>query len=477
MESFVFKALQLIVALIILVTVHEFGHYIFARIFGIKVNRFYLFFNPYFSLLKYDPMKGTLQIIGYGEDKAWRTIRVGRERQPRTDGKTTWRDTLYGLGWLPLGGYCDIAGMVDETKSSKDLEAVAQPWEFRSKPAYQRLLVMVAGVLFNFILAVVIYSGIAFSWGDQVVPYQAMTEGMDFSEEMHQAGFADGDILLSVNDKALDAKDYSAVWDIIQPGAAVKVLRNHCDTVTVNVSDKLIKQLTSKDKDYRAMTMRVPVVVAKLSNGDGAERAGILPEDRIVKVDADTTPAITEFMPSLQAHKGQTVDVVVVRDGKEVTLPVEISDGGKIGIQMLNPAEIFDIEVVEYNAFEALPRGWEIGTDRLVSYVSSLKLLFSKEGAQSVGGFGTLGDLFPNQWDWYSFWQITAFLSVILAFMNIIPIPALDGGYTLFLLVEIITRRKPSERFLEIANMIGMGFLLLLLVYANGNDIYRLLLK
>jgi regulator of sigma E protease len=182
-------------------------------------------------------------------------------------------------------------------------------------------------------------------------------------------------------------------------------------------------------------------------------------------------------MPSLQAHKGQTVDVVVVRDGKEVTLPVEISDGGKIGIQMLNPAEIFDIEVVEYNVFEALPRGWEIGTDRLVSYVSSLKLLFSKEGAQSVGGFGTLGDLFPNQWDWYSFWQITAFLSVILAFMNIIPIPALDGGYTLFLLVEIITRRKPSERFLEIANMIGMGFLLLLLVYANGNDIYRLLLK
>jgi regulator of sigma E protease len=323
----------------------------------------------------------------------------------------------------------------------------------------------------------VIYSGIAYSWGDKVVPFQAMTEGMDFSEEMHQAGFVDGDILLSINDKTIDAKDYSAVWDVLQPGAAVKVLRNHCDTVTINVSDNLIKELATKDKDYRAISMRVPVVVAKVSNGDGAERAGIMAEDRIVKVAADTTPAITEFMPSLQAHKGQTVDLVIVRNGKEMTMPVEISDGGKIGIQMLNPSEIFDIEVVEYNIFEALPRGWEIGTDRLVSYVSSLKLLFSKEGAQSVGGFGTLGDLFPNQWDWYSFWQITAFLSVILAFMNIIPIPALDGGYTLFLLVEIVTRRKPSERFLEIANMIGMGFLLLLLVYANGNDIYRLLLK
>jgi regulator of sigma E protease len=169
--------------------------------------------------------------------------------------------------------------------------------------------------------------------------------------------------------------------------------------------------------------------------------------------------------------------MVIIRNEQELTIPVAINDLGKIGIQMLSPDEIFEFEVVEYNIFQAIPRGWEIGTDRLVSYVSSLKLLFSKEGAQSVGGFGTLGDLFPNQWNWYAFWQITAFLSVILAFMNIIPIPALDGGYTLFLIVEMITRRKPSERFLEIANTIGMGFLFLLLLYANGNDIYRLFIK
>jgi regulator of sigma E protease len=477
MEAFAFKALQLILALIILVTIHEFGHYLFARIFGIKVNRFYLFFNPYFSLLKYDPRKGTLQIIGYGENKAWRTVRVGRERQPREDGKPTWRDTLYGLGWLPLGGYCDIAGMVDETKSAKDLEAVAQPWEFRSKSAPKRLMVMIAGVLFNFILAIIIYAGIAFHWGDHVVPYESMTEGMSFSDELKSAGFQDGDILLTVNGERLDPKDYSAEWDMLQPGTTVGVLRNHCDTVNIAIGDNLIKQLATKDKDYRAMTVRVPVVVAKVMNGEGAAQAGLEPKDRIVKVAADTTPSISEFMPTLQANAGKTVDMVIIRNEQELTIPVAINDLGKIGIQMLSPDEIFEFEVVEYNIFQAIPRGWEIGTDRLVSYVSSLKLLFSKEGAQSVGGFGTLGDLFPNQWNWYAFWQITAFLSVILAFMNIIPIPALDGGYTLFLIVEMITRRKPSERFLEIANTIGMGFLFLLLLYANGNDIYRLFIK
>jgi len=304
-----------------------------------------------------------------------------------------------------------------------------------------------------------------------------MTEGMSFSDELKAAGFQDGDILLTVNGERLDPKDYSAEWDMLQPGTTVGVLRNHCDTVNIAIGDNLIKQLATKNKDYRAMTVRVPVVVAKVMNGEGAAQAGLEPKDRIVKVAADTTPSISEFMPTLQANAGKTVDMVIIRNEQELTIPVEINDLGKIGIQMLSPDEIFEFEVVEYNIFQAIPRGWEIGTDRLVSYVSSLKLLFSKEGAQSVGGFGTLGDLFPNQWNWYAFWQITAFLSVILAFMNIIPIPALDGGYTLFLIVEMITRRKPSERFLEIANTIGMGFLFLLLLYANGNDIYRLFIK
>lgn len=470
------KAAQLVLALVILVTVHEFGHYIFARIFGVKVNRFYLFFNPYFSILRYDPRKNTLALFARNGEPGKYVFRVGKEH-PAEGEKTTWRDTVYGLGWLPLGGYCDIAGMIDETKDSSQLESTPQSWELRSKPAWQRLCVMVAGVVMNFILAIIIYIGIAFHWGDDVIPFQAMSEGMDFSPELIDAGFRTGDILQSIDGKTIDAKDYASAWDMIQPGARVGVLRDGKATEVV-VSDDLIRKIATKGKDFIPMSMRVPVYVAKVMNGEPADKAGLLPGDRIVAVASDTTPAITEFTPSLQAHKGQTVPLTVVRkDGRTEKLTATISDGGKIGIQMLSPLEIFEREKVNYNLFQSIPRGWEIGTGQLSSYVSSLKLIFTKEGAQSIGGFGTLGDLFPSQWNWYGFWQITAFLSIILAFMNIIPIPALDGGYTLFLLVEIITRRKPSDRFLEIANMCGFAFLLLLLGYANGNDIYRFFIK
>ena len=476
------KAAQLVLALVILVTIHELGHYTFARIFGVKVNRFYLFFNPWFSILKWNPMKGTLELFphntkGGGPDKALKTWRVGKPHQPRADGKPTWRDTIYGLGWLPLGGYCDIAGMIDETKDASQLESEPQSWEFRSKPAWQRLMVMVAGVVMNFVLAIIIYIGIAFHWGDNVIPFQNMEEGMDFSAEMQAAGFRTGDRLMSINGKPLDAKDYSVAWDMIQPGTRVGVIRDGGEAEIV-VSDALVKQMATKGKDYMPMIMRVPVVVAKLAPGENAERAGLLAGDRILKVGTDTTPAITEFMPALQKAKGGTAEMLVRHaDGSESVMTVEVSDAGRIGIQMLSPLEIFDRETVSYSLWGAIPRGWEIGTNQLSTYVSSLKLLFSKEGAQSLGGFGTLGDLFPTSWNWYGFWQITAFLSIILAFMNIIPIPGLDGGHTLFLLVEMATRRKPSDRFLEVANTVGFAFLLLLLVYANGNDLYRYLLK
>lgn len=481
MEEILIKALQLVVALVLLVTIHEFGHYISARIFGVKVNRFYLFFNPWFSLLRYHPMENRLEVIGWndkdGNPRSLLNIKVGRKHSPRPDGKPTWRDTLYGLGWLPLGGYCDIAGMVDETKGSEDLESEPQDWELRSKPAWQRLCVMAAGVVFNFILAIIIYIGIAFHWGDDAVPFQAMTEGMDFSQEMKDAGFRDGDILVSLNGKPIDVNDYSNQWDMIQPGARVGVRRGNED-VTVTVSDDLVRKIATKGKDYMLMTMRVPVVVAKTMRGEPAAEGGIAEGDRILTVGNDTTPTITEFMPSLQAHKGQEVPMRIRdKQGAERIANVRINDGGKIGIQMLSPFDIFERQKIEYGFFESIPRGWEIGTDRLMSYVSSLKLVFTKEGAQSLGGFGTLGDLFPNQWNWFSFWQITAFLSVILAFMNVLPIPALDGGYILFLIVEIVTRRKPSDKFLEIANTCGMFLLLLLLVYANGNDIYRFFIK
>jgi len=475
------KAAQLILALVILVTIHEFGHYISARIFGVKVNRFYLFFNPWFSILRYNPMSNKLEFVAWnkedGTPRSLATFSVGKPHAARPDGKPTWRDTIYGLGWIPLGGYCDIAGMIDETKDASQLATEPQSWELRSKPAWQRLCVMVAGVVLNFVLAICIYIGIAFHWGDDVVPFQAMTEGMDFSQEMQDAGFRNGDILQSLNGKPLDAKDYSIAWDMVQPGAKIGVLR-HGTPHEITIDSKLLRNIASKGADYRPMTIRIPVIVAKTMSGDPAALAGIAEGDRILTVGNDSTPTTTEFMPALQKMKGQTVNMRVLRaDSSEEVLSVGISDAGRIGIQMLNPIHIFDHEMVRYNLWQSIPRGWQIGTDQLKTYVSSLSLIFTKEGAQSLGGFGTLGDLFPSAWNWYAFWQITAFLSIILAFMNIIPIPGLDGGHTLFLIVEVITRRKPSDRFLEIANTCGFFFLILLLLYANGNDIYRFFIK
>lgn len=481
MDIFMIKAAQLIVALLLLVTIHEFGHYLFARLFGIKVNRFYLFFNPYFSLLKWDPEKGTLKFIARndkktGQEVAVKTWQVGRTHTPAPDAKPTWRSTIYGLGWLPLGGYCDIAGMVDETKSSKELAAEPQPWEFRTKAAPKRLMVMVAGVLFNFLLAIAIYIGIAAHWGDDYVPFQAMTEGMDFSPEMQAAGFRNGDVLLTINDEPIDAKDYNTLMHLIQPGTRVGVKRA-ADTATIVVNDKLMQSMATKDGDYRPMLTRVPVIVAKTSAGGPAEKAKLQPGDRVLRIGTDTVPTITELRPALDNYKSASTNVLIERRGRQIDVPVQIGSDGMLGIQMVNPTEIFKSQHVDYNIFQAVPRGIEIGVGQLVAYVSSLKMLFTPAGAQSVGGFGTLGSLFPDAWNWYSFWQIAAFLSVILAFMNIIPIPGLDGGYILFLIIEIITRRPMKEKFIEYANMVGMGFLLLLMVYANLNDIYRMILK
>ncbi len=475
------KAAQLMLALVILVTIHEFGHYLFARLFGVKVNRFYLFFNPSFSLLRYNPRKGTLEIIASndkdGNPKALATLRLGKEHPAGPDSKPTWRDTIYGLGWVPLGGYCDIAGMIDETKDASTLESEPQNWEFRSKPAWQRLFVMIGGVTFNFILAICIYIGIAFHWGDDVVPFQAMTEGMDFAPELIEVGFQNGDILTSLNGKPLEATDYSIQWDMLQPGANVGVIRNGVEE-NIIISDTLLRKLVAKGNNYIPMSMRVPVYVAKALPGDPAAEGGIKVGDHILTVGNDTVPSISEFIPTLQKYKGQRVEMKIARDNStDTVVTVNISDGGKIGIQMLSPYEIFDHHMVKYNFLESIPRGWEIGTTQLSNYVSSLGLIFTKDGAQSLGGFGTLGDLFPSHWNWYGFWQITAFLSIILAIMNIIPIPGLDGGHTLFLLVEMATRRRPSDKFLEIANTAGFVFLLLLLLYANGNDIYRFFIK
>ena len=496
MEAFLIKALQLILAFALLVTIHEFGHYIFARMYGMRVDRFYLFFNPWFSLLKYYPDKGKLQLI------AWTTRPKGPDGKPdenagevqhsllsfnvrkhsavKKNGKPSWAATLYGIGWLPLGGYCSIAGMIDETNNGKDLAKEPEPWEFRAKKPFPRLMVMLAGVIFNFVLAIIIYIGIAWYWGDRVIPYENATEGMDYIAQMHDIGLRDGDRILAVNGKAADATDSRQMWDMVQDGSVITVARKTAadviDTVSVNVPEGFLAKIA--DTKTPLMTYRVPVVVLKPVHGEPAEKAGMQAGDRIVAVAGKPTPSMTEFFPALNAAASRTVPVTVERDGKDVTMDVAVNSDGKIGVQLeVDPSNLFEIKEVDYNLWQAIPKGITDGTDRLVTYVSSLKLLFTKTGAQSVGGFGAIGDMFPEKWDWYKFWNLTAFLSVILAFMNILPIPALDGGHAMFTLWEIITRRKPSEKVLEYAQMAGMAFLFLLLVYANLNDIYRFFIK
>ncbi|MBD5346551.1 MAG: RIP metalloprotease RseP [Bacteroides sp.] len=477
METFLIKALQLIAALSLLVLVHELGHYVFARIFKIRVERFYLFFNPWISLLQYDPARGTLRFITSDKEDGskWQlaSIRVGRDYT--TSGKPipAWRQTIYGLGWLPLGGYCKIAGMIDETTSKDELSADPQEWEFRSRPAYQRLLVMIGGVLFNFIAAVIIYIGIAWHWGERYIPFDNAYEGFDFVPAALEAGFRTGDIPLSADDKTLDAADSDWMLSLAE-AKKVTVLRNHKDTVEITLPDDFIFRINDAGG---FLAYRLPAVVAAVIAGEPAAKAGLLKGDRIMAVDTVATPAYTELMPALQAYAGRETNITIERDGKLIKVQATPSDGGKLGFQLTPLTDVYASVTKNYGFLGSVPRGVSLGTTTLGNYVGSLRHVFTREGAQSIGGFGAIGNMFPEEWSWYSFWNITAFISLALAFMNIIPIPALDGGHVLFLIWEMITRRKPSEKVLEMAQYAGMMFLFALLLYANGMDLFRAFFK
>lgn len=451
MESFLIKALQLIVSLALLVFIHELGHYTFARIFGIKVEKFYLFFNPGFSLWKWKPKKSKIE-----------TDKQGNE-------KMTWRDTEYGVGWLPLGGYCKIAGMIDESLDSEQLAQEPKSWEFRSKPAYQRLLVMLGGVLFNFIFAIIIYAGMAFHWGDKYIPFENATEGFDFAPAALNAGFRNGDRPFAADGQRLDAAENDCILKILE-AKNVDVIRNRRDTVSIAIPEDFILRVNN-DKGF--MSFRLPVYIGNVVNGEAAMKAGLKEGDHIIAVDTVATPSYTELTAVLANYREKPTTVTVERDGQTLTLPVTPNEFGKLGFQLKPLTDVYEPVTVRYGLLESFPKGWENGSGMLINYVGSLKHVFSKEGAESIGGFGAIGDMFPDRWNWYSFWNITAFLAVALAFMNIIPIPALDGGHILFLLWEIVTRRKPSEKVLIWAQYVGMAFLILLLVYANGNDIIR----
>ncbi len=440
METFLIKALQLILALSLLVIIHEFGHFIWARVFKIRVEKFYLFFNPWFSLFKWKPKNS---------------------------------QTEYGIGWLPLGGYVKIAGMVDESMDSEQLKQPAKPDEFRAKPAWQRLLVMVGGVLNNFILALIIYAGIAWYWGEKSIPYENATEGMSFTPEAVELGFRNGDILLLADGQKIDQKERGHLVKLLE-AKTVTVLRDHRDTVDIHLPSNAIERL---DPNSLFMSFRVPVYIKSVMPGEPAAESGMMEDDRIIGIGDSLTLSYTELTQALNVYAGKETTATLLRGQDTIRVNTVPTADGRLGIGLKAPSEVFDFEITRYGFFESIPIGIKNGTDLLVTYVGSLKHLFSKQGAESVGGFGAIGSMFPAQWDWRTFWEMTAFLSIILAFMNILPIPALDGGHVLFLLWEVITRRKPSDKFLERAQVAGMLFLLALLLYANFNDIYRFLIK
>ena len=470
MEIFLIKALQFMLAISLLVLLHEGGHFFFSKLFGVRVEKFYLFFDPWFSLFKFKPKKS---------------------------------DTTYGIGWLPLGGYCKISGMIDESMDTEQMKQPAQPYEFRSKPAWQRLLIMIGGVLVNFLLALFIYAMCLFTWGEDYIRPKDMAQGMLFNKEAKALGFQDHDILVGTNlGEFKDAK--ADMYRGLANATEVYVIRDG-KQLTINTPGDL--DLLSMLKNVPMFVQPyVPAVVDSVSPKSAAERMGLQKSDRILSLNGkqiDSFSAFTyeagrstDMFTCAQTHadtvKALAAVLIVERqvEGKTDTLTLKgqfdaVSAGGFSPLSKGEPMRLvlgympqqpqYKVTHIDYGFFESFPAGVKYGCKVLSGYVGDMKYLFSAEGAKSLGGFGAIGSLFPSQWNWHSFWLMTAFLSIILAFMNILPIPALDGGHVLFLLYEMIARRKPSENFMIYAEYIGIGVLLLLMVMANLNDILRFL--
>ena len=435
----VIRIIQFFLSLTLLVTVHEFGHFIMARAFKIRVDKFYIFFDWGFSLFKFK--RG---------------------------------DTEYGMGWLPLGGYCQIAGMIDENQTSKDLASEPQPWEFRSKPAWQRFCVLVAGVTMNVITAFAIYSGICYAWGEQYLPNSEVVAGYGyaFNEDGERLGFRDGDGIVSINGEQIENSASILSRVILAEGDLdVMVLRKGLAAGVVIPYEK-INELRQKEDFGGFCTVLHPFVVDSLVSGT-AKNSGLQKGDRIVAVNGTEELDFNGYSSLLFQHAGQVVTLSVIRDGEQRELFVPVNAEGKIGV-MTQPLN-YQFKVKRYSFLESIPAGLRLTGRTIENYWSQLKLIVNPDTGlyKQVGGFISIGKIFPGSWDWYLFWSMTAFLSIILAIMNIIPIPGLDGGHTLFTLWEMITRRKVSDKVLEIAQYIGLVLLLALLLFANGNDIIR----
>ena len=453
MEIFLIKLLQFMLAISILVLLHEGGHFFFSKLFGVRVEKFFLFFDPWFHLFQFKPRKS---------------------------------DTTYGIGWLPLGGYCKISGMIDESFDTDQMQKPAEPWEFRSKPAWQRLLIMIGGVLVNFLLALFLYAMCLFTWGDDYVKPKDMPLGMKFNKEAKALGFQDRDILVGT-DQGEFKKFGADMFREMATAHKAYVIRDGKQVSIDMPGDLDLLDMFKSTPPF--MTQFIEARVDSVLSGSLAEHMGFRKGDIITSLNGKRIESFNDFQYEVgriddvldyaKTHqdslKALTVTVTLARQAGEQTCKLTrkgvLKDDLKFGYMPQLPAD--KVTHIEYGFFESFPAGIKYGCNVLSGYVGDMKYIFSAEGAKSLGGFGAIGSMFPDVWNWHKFWLMTAFLSIILAFMNILPIPALDGGHVLFLLYEMITRRKPSENFMIRAEYIGIGILMLLMIVANLNDVLR----
>ncbi len=431
---------QFLLSLSILVFLHEMGHFLFAKLFNTRVEKFYIFFNPWFSLFK---------------------KKIG--------------DTEYGIGWLPLGGYVKISGMIDESMDKEQMKQPPQPHEFRAKPAYQRLLIMIGGVLVNFLLALVIYSFILYLWGESYLPTKNAKYGISCDSVALDMGLKNGDKIISLDGKEI--KKFSNIFHdlIVEDVKTIQVERDGKNLEIPILEEHMAPLLKSEF----FIAPRFPFVVSGYLKESPAKEAGILVGDQVVGINGEETEFFDQFVTRLKDHNSQQIDIAVIRDGERIDYTLTTTENSTIGVSVLGMGNFFEFETIEYKFVEAIPAGISKGFSRGISYIKQLKLIFTPKtkAYESLGGFIKIGSFFPEVWDWQSFWEMTALLSIILAIMNLLPIPALDGGHVMFLLYEIVSGRKPGDKFMEYAQMAGMALLLMLLLYANGNDVVQLFRK
>lgn len=484
----IIKIIQLLLALSILVFIHEFGHFIAAKIFNTRVEKFYMFFNPNFSIVRFKKVHGKWRFAFFSKNtpenyntyeyidpitnkKEYRYEQIDLSTLPEDDWRTDEDHTEFGIGWVPLGGYCKIAGMIDESMDLAQMKKDPEPWEFRSKPAWQRLIIMVGGVFMNVVLAYVIYTCMLISHGEQYLPTSEVNKYGIYADNLAKdMGFCDGDKILSVDGNYIDNFQQIPMEILLEKTKTVEVERNG-QRIMIELPEDATKRLIQHQSSF--ISYRIPFVISDFASNSIAESAGLAKGDRIIMINGISTPYYQDYMMNIKQFAGESITIGAIRDNDTIYATMDLPEEALIGVYR---ESMIELKTQEYTFLEAIPKGFSKTGKELSDYWKQLKLIFnpSTKAYESLGGFISIGNIFPDTFNWGQFWRLTAFLSIILAVMNILPIPALDGGHVLFLLVEMITRRKPSDRFLEIAQSVGLIILLILLVYANGNDIIRL---